>query len=163
MCFNRVIGRPDMVSIKIAPFFLLAIAIGGAQTFTPLSPEERGDLFMARKMFREAIAAYKEGPQNSPVTWNKIGIAWHNLGNMTLARTNYEHALKVDKKYSEAINNIGTVYYSQKKYRTAINRYKRALELSPQKASFWSNLGTAYYSQGKFPEMMEAYNKAILL
>ena len=114
-------------------------------------------------MFREAIAAYKNGPENSPVTWNKIGIAWHNLGELSLARTNYEHALKVDKKYAEAINNVGTVFYAQKKYRTAINRYKRAIELAPDKASFWSNLGTAYYSQGKIPLMVEAYNKAIVL
>jgi tetratricopeptide (TPR) repeat protein len=158
-----------MVSIKIATFFLLATAIASAQapapepTFSPLSPEQRGDLYMARKMFREAIGAYKAAPQNSPVTWNKIGIAWHNLGNMELARQNYEHALKVDKKYAEAINNIGTVYYAQKRYRTAISRYKRALELAPGKASFWSNLGTAYYSQGKFALMMQAYDKAISL
>jgi tetratricopeptide (TPR) repeat protein len=85
------------------------------------------------------------------------------MGNLALARANYEHALKVDRKYAEAINNIGTVFYAQKKYRTAIGRYKRALEIAPGKASFWSNLGTAYYSQRKFPEMMQAYDKAIAL
>ena len=158
-----------MVSIRLPSLILLTVAFVGGQTpapqpaFAPLSAEERGDLFMVRKMFREAIAAYKNAPQNSPVTWNKIGIAWHNLGELSLARTNYEHALKVDKKYAEAINNVGTVFYAQKKYRTAIGRYKRALELAPDKASFWSNLGTAYYSQGKIPLMIEAYNKAIVL
>lgn len=158
-----------MVSTKIPSLFLLAAALAGAQTpapqpaLTPLSPEDRGDLYMARKMFREAIASYKNGPQNSPVIWNKIGIAWHNLGNLALARANYEHALRVDKKYAEAVNNIGTVFYAEKKYRTAINRYKKAIGLQPGKASFWSNLGTAYYSQGKFPQMMEAYDKAIAL
>lgn len=157
-----------MVPIRFLIVLLLAVAAAGAQpqqTASPaaISPELRGDIFMARKMYREAIAAYKTGPQNSPVTWNKIGIAWHNLGDLALARTNYEHALKVDRKYAEAINNIGTVLYAQKKYRSAIGRYKRALELAPDKASFWSNLGTAYYSIRKFPEMMEAYNKAISL
>jgi Tfp pilus assembly protein PilF len=132
-------------------------------TFAPLTPEERGDLFMARRMFREAIAVYKTGPQNSPVIWNKIGIAWHNLGEFSLARTSYEHALKVDKTYAEAINNIGTIFYAEKKYRTAINRYKRALALAPEKASFWSNLGTAYFQQGKYPLMRDAYVKAISL
>jgi tetratricopeptide (TPR) repeat protein len=138
-----------------------ALAVG-AQT-VPLSPEERGDVYMARKMFRDAIESYKMGPQKSPVIWNKIGIAWHNMGNLVLARTSYEHALKVDKKYAEAINNIGTVFYAEKKYRTAIGRYKRALQIAPEKASFWSNLGTAYYSQGKFAAMTAAYNKAISL
>ena len=158
-----------MVSIRFPVFFLLTIAVAGAQTPRveqtppPLSPEQRGDVYMARKMFREAIASYKNGPQNSPVTWNKIGIAWHNLGEMGLARSSYEHALKVDKKYAEAINNLGTVLYAQKRYRSAVSRYKRALELAPGKASFWSNLGTAYYSMGRFPQMMEAYDKAISL
>lgn len=136
----------------------------GAESQTPpLTPEERGDLYMVRKMFREAIASYRNGPQNSPVTWDKIGIAWHNLGELALARKNYEHALKVDKKYAEAINNIGTVLYAQKKYRAAAGRYRKALSLQPDKASFWSNLGTAYYSMGRFPEMMQAYSKAISL
>jgi tetratricopeptide (TPR) repeat protein len=158
-----------MVSIKIPSLLLLTVFLALGQTpapspvLSPLSPEERGDVYMARKMFREAIASYKTAPQNSPVIWNKIGIAWHNLGNMALARASYEHAMKVDKTYAEAINNVGTVFYAEKKFRTAINRYKRAIELSPQKASFWSNLGTAYYSQGKFPLMMEAYGKAITL
>lgn len=159
-----------MVSVKTPSMLLfLAVVLASAQapvtepTFSPLSPEERGDLYMARKMFREAIAVYKTGPQNSPVIWDKIGIAWHNLGELSLARKNYEHALKVDKTYAQAINNIGTVYYAQKKYRTAIKSYKRALALEPDRASFWSNLGTAYYSEHKFPLMMEAYDKAITL
>src|SRR5580692_5679792 len=101
-----------MVSIKTSSLlFSLAVIVATAQTavtqqplqqtasqqppqttFAPLTPEQRGDLFMARRMFREAIAVYKTGPQNSPVIWNKIGIAWHNLGEFALARTSYEHA-----------------------------------------------------------------------
>lgn len=155
--------------MKFPFLFILAIlpafgqTVGASSPVPELSPEQRGDVFMARKMFREAIASYKTGRQDSPVTWNKIGIAWHNLGELTLARQNYEHALKVDKKYAEAINNLGTVLYAQKRYRSAIGRYRQALALQPDKASFWSNLGTAYYSQGKFPLMMDAYSKAIAL
>jgi len=118
---------------------------------------------MARKMFREAIAAYKTGPQNSPLLWNKIGIAWHNLSQLNLARQCYDHAVKLDHKFADAINNAGTVYYAQKKYRTAIARYKRAIALTPDKAAFWSNLGTAYFAEHKKPEMWDAYNKALAL
>jgi tetratricopeptide (TPR) repeat protein len=128
-----------------------------------LSSEQQGDLYMARKMFRDAIDAYREGPQNSPVTWNKIGIAYHQLGDLGAAKRNYEKAMRVDKKYAEAVNNDGTVYYAQKKYRTAISRYKKAIELNGGAASFWSNLGTAYYSRGRFNEMAIAYRKALEL
>jgi tetratricopeptide (TPR) repeat protein len=118
---------------------------------------------MARKMFREAIDAYREGSQSSPVTWNKIGIAYHQLGDFAAARRNYEKAIRTDKTYADAVNNAGTVFYAQKKYRTAIGRYKKAIGLKPDAASFWSNLGTAYYSRGKFADMTAAYQKALQL
>jgi tetratricopeptide (TPR) repeat protein len=128
-----------------------------------LSPQEMGDLYMARKMFREAIDAYREGAQNSPLLWDKIGIAYHQLGDLNSARKSYEHAIKLDSKYAEAINNVGTILYSEKKYRSAISRYNRALHLSPESATFWSNLGTAYYARGKYDEMTKAYAKAMEL
>src|SRR4051794_18360409 len=76
---------------------------------TTLSPEMRGDIFMARKMYREAIEAYAEGPKDSSVLVNKTGIAYHQLLEMAQARRLYERAIKLDPKYSEAINNLGTV------------------------------------------------------
>ena len=47
-----------------------------------------------------------------PVIVNKIGIAYHQMMNLDLARKHYERAVKLDPKYSEAINNLGTVYYA---------------------------------------------------
>src|SRR5579875_553349 len=43
----------------------------------PVSAEMRGDIFMARKMYREAVDAYKESAPPSAVIMNKIGIAYH--------------------------------------------------------------------------------------
>ena len=127
-----------------------------------LNAEEMGDLYMVRKMFREAIAEYKKAGNTAPLL-NKIGIAWHNLSELDLARKSYERAMKLDKTYAEPVNNVGTVYYAQKRYGTAVKRYRKAIQLDPDKASFWSNLGTAYYSQGKYDQMMLAYDKAIEL
>jgi tetratricopeptide (TPR) repeat protein len=128
-----------------------------------LTPEQRGDVYMARKMYREAIEAYREAPQNNAVVWNKIGIAYHQLGDFGAARRNYERAIKLDKKYADAVNNAGTVLYALKNYRGAIARYRKAIDMSPDTASFWSNLGTAYYSRGRFEEMAKAYQKAMSL
>src|SRR5689334_18331368 len=75
----------------------------------PISKEMRGDIFMARKMFREAIDTFRECPP-SPVIENKIGIAFHQLTQLDLAKKSYERAIKLDPKYPEAINNLGTVY-----------------------------------------------------
>lgn len=127
-----------------------------------LPPEQQGDLYMARKMFRDAIESYRQA-QTSAVMLNKIGIAYHQLGDFAAAKRNYERAMKIDRKYADAVNNDGTIYYAQKRYRTAIARYKKAIAMSPNTASFWSNLGTAWYSRGKFDEMAQAYQKALSL
>lgn len=131
--------------------------------YTKLPPEQMGDLYMARKMFREAVEAYREGAGNSAVLWDKIGIAYHQLGDLNAALKSYEHAIKLNPKYADAINNVGTIYYSQKKYRSAISRYNKAISLSPGTATIWSNLGTAYYARGKFVEMSKSYAKALEL
>jgi len=174
-----------MVSARILTLSLTAIAIAAGQNENPLgrgaiasnslpqrsapeppkplSPEERGDVYMARKMFREAIDSYRQGPKSSPILLNKIGIAYHQLGDFAAARRNYELAIKADKTYADAVNNVGTIYYAQKRFKSAISRYRKAIDLAPQSASFWSNLGTAYYSRGKFEDMTKAYQKALAL
>src|ERR1700678_3591228 len=110
----------------------------GASPAVKLTPEQMGDLYMARKMFREALETYREGAGSSPVIWDKIGIAYHQLGDLNAARKNYEHAVKLDSKYADAINNVGTILYSEKKYRSAIARYNSALRLAPDTACIWS-------------------------
>ncbi len=128
-----------------------------------LSPEMRGDILMARKMYREAIETYQEGPKDSPILANKIGIAYHQLLDLDSAKRQYERATKLDPKYAEAFNNLGTIYYARKSYRRAIGEYKRALRLHPDSASFLSNLGTAYYARKQYKEMAEAYEKALAI
>ena len=49
-----------------------------------LSAQERGDILMARKMYREAIDTYKEAPETA-ILMNKIGIAYHQLTDLAAA------------------------------------------------------------------------------
>lgn len=128
-----------------------------------ITPELRGDIFMARKMYREAIDKYREGPPNSPVLSNKIGIAFHQMLQLNLAKKNYEHAIKLDKRYSEAINNLGTIYYSQKSYRRAIGCYKRALRYTNPTASIYANMGAAYFGRKDYSHAAEYYEEALRL
>ena len=95
----------------------------------PLSPEKRADILMARKMYREAAETYKEGPLDSAVIQNKIGIAYHQMLQPEIARRYYEGAIKLDPKYPEAINNLGTIYYAKKSYRRSIKLYHRGIEV----------------------------------
>jgi tetratricopeptide (TPR) repeat protein len=135
----------------------------GKATSPPLTPEMRGDIFMARKMYREAIDMYRQGPSDSAVLANKIGIAFHQLLLFDLAKKNYERAIKLDPKYPEAINNLGTIYYGQKSYRRAIGLYKRALRYSPPSASIDANIGAAYFGRKDYKLASEWYEAALKL
>ena len=65
-----------MVSATFITSILTAILTlsASAQTKASLSAEQRADILMARKMYREAVEVYKEAPLDSAVTWNKIGM-----------------------------------------------------------------------------------------
>lgn len=177
-----------MVSIRSYPtltgtaFFLASFAISSAQvvpsrlfdTNTPkpaepqgaanvLSPEERGDILMARKMYREAVETYREGPDSSALLHNKTGIAFHQLQNLSLAKKEYERSVKLNPQYSEAINNLGTIYYGQKSFRRAIRYYQRAIKIAPNSASVYSNLGTAYFARKNYKDATVNYQRALAL
>ena len=126
-----------------------------------LSPEMRGDIFVARKMYREAVEVYQTGPKDSAVLANKTGIAYHQLQDFADAKRNYERAIKLNPQYAEAINNLGTVFYAQKSLRRAITQYKRALRITPESASILSNLGTAYFARKNYTEAFAMYQKAL--
>jgi tetratricopeptide (TPR) repeat protein len=148
---------------------VLSLACGGAALAqTPEAPaqpslslEERADIYMARKMFREAAETYREVQPPTAVVLNKIGIAYQQQNDLTTSKRYYERALKADPQYAEAYNNIGTVHYANKNYRRAASLYKKALTLQPRSASILSNLGTAYFARHNYKEARDAYLKAL--
>ena len=127
-----------------------------------VTPEMHGDIFMAKKMFREAVDAYKDG-DNSALLLNKTGIAYHQLQDLDDAKKYYTRAVKANPRYSEAINNLGTVEYSRKNYRRAISLYKKALREAPRSASIYSNLGTGYFARKDYKAASEAFETALEL
>ncbi len=126
---------------------------------TTVSPELRGDIMMAKKMYREAIDMYKQEPETA-ILLNKTGIAYHQLQEMASAKKYYERAIKLDRNYSEAINNLGTVFYAQKSYRRSIIQYKRALRVTPASASILSNLGMAYFARKNYDLASATFQQA---
>ncbi len=128
-----------------------------------LTPEMRGDIFVARKMYRDAIEMYREAPKDSAVIANKIGIAYHQLLELDTAAKWYQRSIKLNPQYAEAINNLGTVYYAHKSYRRAISQYRRALRLTPDAASIYSNLGAAYFARKNYKESTVMNQRALEL
>ena len=127
-----------------------------------LTPDQRGDIFMARKMYREAIETYREAPETA-MMMNKIGIAYHQLTDLNTAAKCYQRAIKLDPKFSQAINNLGTIYYSRQSYRRAIGQYKKVLRITPDSASTLANLGSAYLARKQYELASENYQKALAI
>jgi tetratricopeptide (TPR) repeat protein len=131
-----------------------------------VTPELRGDIFMAKKQYREAIEAFRQGSPKDPVLWNKTGIAYHQMLQLDQALKSYQEAIKLKKDYLEAINNIGTIYYARKSFRRSITYYERALKLEPQStrtAAVYNNLGTAFFARKQYKQAFDAFQTAIRL
>jgi len=141
----------------------------------PLPPEKlaeaaqlsrKADSLLARKYFEDAVLEYLKVLAITPtdhVVHNKLGIAYHQLQQLDLAKKEYEVARKIKPDYSEAWNNLGTVYYTLKKYGKAVKQYKKAIQLQPKSATAYHNMGAAYFSMKKYEEGFEAYREAFRL
>jgi len=129
-----------------------------------LSGEEMGDLYMARKQYREATDQYRmlseQNPHNA-VYLNKLGIALHQQTALGAALKYYERAVKVDPRYADAENNIGTIWYQRKKYSKAIRAYQKAIKMRDDMPVLYSNLGYAFFSQGKYDDSIAAFRTAL--
>jgi tetratricopeptide (TPR) repeat protein len=129
-----------------------------------LSSEELGDLYMARKQYREAMEQYRtltaQDPRNA-IYLNKLGIALHQQTALGAALKYYERAVKVDPQYADAENNIGTIWYQRKKYGKAVRAYQKAIKMRDDMPVLYSNLGYAYFGQGKYEASIAAFRMAL--
>lgn len=137
---------------------------------TTMTPRElkhmRGRIYMARKMYVEAIAIFqdllREEPRNAELL-NQIGIAYHQQARLGDAKKYYKRSLKADKTYSPARNNLGMVEFDRRKYKNAAKEFRRALQLNPTEASYERNLFHALWYWKKYDEALLAFQRAIVL
>lgn len=133
----------------------------------PLTFEERGDIYMARKSYEDAVDYYyralKQSDFANAVEWNKLGIAYQQLQNYQMARKAYNQAVRHQKIFPEPLNNIGTIYFMQNKYGKSVKYYHEALKLNPNSAAYHLNLGTSYFHMKKYTESVEEYRTTLQL
>jgi len=138
-------------------------SVSAAEPLVPLTPEEMGDLHMARKRYQAALEAYRQVSIKTPAIWNKMGIASQQMFIMEDARKDYEMSLKLDPKNPDVINNLGTIYYSMKDYSIAEHLYRKALKIRPNSALIYKNLGTALLAEDKFKKGWDCYQAALAI
>lgn len=166
------------------PVILLAVAPVNSQETTNTSAQEptaapvaanltphemtelRGDIFMARKEFQDAIRSYdsilKTDPRNAEIL-NKIGVAYQQLADLRRSESYYKKAMKADKNFASAVNNVGTVEYEKGHYSRAARYYNKALDFGKDLPTVYSNLGYAYVADKRYPDAVNCFQKALAL
>ncbi|MDE3136740.1 MAG: tetratricopeptide repeat protein [Acidobacteriota bacterium] len=136
----------------------------------PMTPEQkeemRADLLMVRKMYPQAIDAYKDLLRQKPKDaglLNKIGINYQELGDLKQAEHYYKLAVKNNKHFANAENNLGTIDFGRHKYKGAIKHFKKAVKIDPTIAAAFSNMGYAYLARKKIEDAILSFRQAILV
>jgi len=136
-----------------------------SESITPgeaeMTPEDLGNLQLARKRYQAALQAFIQVSPKSAVVWNKIGIANQQMFMTDEAQRSYEKALKLDPKNPDVLNNLASVYYSLKEYSIAEHYYRKALKFNPNSALIYKNLGTDLLAADKFKKGWNCYQTAI--
>lgn len=125
------------------------------------TPEQLGDALMAHQRYQAAIEAYKKAPTNNADVWNKMGIAYQLMFNLTDAMHCYRTSAKLNPKNSNVLNNLGTVYDALKQFHNAEKLYHKALKIDPQSALVRKNLGTNLLAQHKYTKGWQEYQTAL--
>jgi tetratricopeptide (TPR) repeat protein len=131
----------------------------------PEELENQGDNLRGQKHYLDSIDYYRAALKKSDtsVLHNKAGISLMMLRRDAEAKKEFQHAIKLDKDYSEAYNNLGALYYNMHRWGSAVKEYKKAISLNESSASFHNNLGTAYFAQRDFDRAVKEYQRAMAL
>lgn len=164
-------ARPDAGSGEVSaenPASMQSLTPTSSATNIPapaieLSPEDMGNLYMARRRYQAALESFRQIPNKSAEIWNKMGIANQQMFQASEARKDYETSLKLDGKNADVLNNLATIYYSEQDYTSAARLYKKAIKLRPDSAIFYKNLGTDLVAANKYRQGLESYRKALEL
>ena len=143
----------------------------GKQELSPptkqsLTLEQQANIYMARKMYEEAIDFYQQALKKAgrdPLLWNRLGVAWQFQGNRRQAQRAYRRAYQLDRNSARALNNLGTTFFMVGKHKKSLRYYRRALKLDPKNPSFHVNLGTAYFHRKKYVEAAREYRIALTI
>jgi len=130
---------------------------------TPEELEGQGDELRGQKAFLDAIDYYRLAlkKNESAVLHNKVGMCLLQMRRDQESRKEFQHAIRLNKDYSEAYNNLGALYYNSRKFGPAVKEYKKAIKLNETNAAFHTNLGYAYFAQKDYDHASREYQRAI--
>jgi tetratricopeptide (TPR) repeat protein len=116
----------------------------------------------AEERVRWFQAAVTAAPAN-PATYNSLGHALHDKGDLDGAIAAYQEAIRLDPKYPWGHNNLGWTLHNKGDLDGAIAAYQEAIRLDSTLALPHDNLGEALQSKGDLAGALAAHNEALRL
>lgn len=135
------------------------------ERFSQIYMDSGNEALFAEK-YSEALASFLEAVKYNPKSleaWNNLGLSYYGLREPQKAKDSWQHALSLDRKYSEAKTNLGALYMEQNNLAEAEQLFKEVLrDLVYTKAHLVHfNLAKIYFKQGKDLSGEEQLNLAV--
>lgn len=92
-----------------------------------------------------------------------VGIDLFGEGKIDEAIAEYDRALELDPKFTDALHGLAQAYHAREDFDRTIEAARRILELDPDDILAWTTISRAYQRKGMVPEAEEAGNKARIL
>ena len=116
--------------------------------------------------FEQAISEYKKAitlNPNSPIIYNRLGVAYSELKQYDTALNAYQKALVLSPTTAEPHYNMGLVYLKQGNLPRAAEAFKRAIAINAEWEDAYTGLGEVYLKQGDFRQAARVYKQATRL
>jgi len=117
------------------------------------------------KEFNEALDVFLQAIniKESATIYTEIGNIYTKISEEQLAIEYYKNALKIDKKFSKALNNLANIYADIGNHKNAVKFYKEAIISQPENSLYHYNLAFSLFNNGKEESSINYFKKAIEL
>ncbi len=118
----------------------------------------------------QALATFSQAQKldpNSPRPHYYIASALERMGNADSARAEYQTAIRMDPKYTEALTGLGNLLYKQGKTDAekadGVAKLELAVKYDPKDPAALFSLGQAYLKQKRYEDAEKVFRKGTLL
>ena len=161
---EAAVQRPLLVEERYGDLLAVVVLMPAKDVESAVNFEKRGDAFLVRKMYDDAIIEYKKSisfdKYNASVV-NRLGLTYHQNQKFAEAEKEYREALKLNAYYVEALNNLGTIFYSRSRFSDALDYYRKAMKISPNSATVLTNIGSCLFKLNRPDEGAAMYDRAL--
>jgi Tfp pilus assembly protein PilF len=90
-----------------------------------------------------------------------LGNVWYHRKDYDRARACYEHALSINSKFDDALNNLAAIAFEQKRWADAEGLLLRTIALDPEDSKRWFILAKARQELGNKAGALQAITEAL--